>query len=94
MDRESRIDREIVRSHLLAFRGQPAEAEAAARDAVALAMDSDMLLHQTASLERLADLLETAGRAEEARDPLREALAIHEHKGNPHGIARVRARLD
>jgi hypothetical protein len=56
-------------------------------------MDSDMLLHQTASLERLADLFQAAGRAEEAKDALREALAIHERKGDPHGIARVGARL-
>ena len=91
MDRESRINREIVRSHLFAFRGRPAEAEAAAREAVALSMDSDMLLHQTASLERLADLFQAAGRAGEAKDALAGG-ARHPRAQGPHTGSRASAR--
>jgi class 3 adenylate cyclase/tetratricopeptide (TPR) repeat protein len=92
-DVTTRIHAHRVQAMVLARRGAHAEAESLARDAVALAHDTDALLFQGESLRDLAEVLELAGRREDASAALREALERYERKGALVPAARVRERL-
>ena len=82
-----------VRAKLLAREDRRAEAEALAREAVALAERTDMLADHAEALLDLADVLRTSGRATEADDAVRNALALLERKGHVAAAARARALL-
>jgi class 3 adenylate cyclase/tetratricopeptide (TPR) repeat protein len=69
-----------VRGKVLARRGEVEEGERLAREAVALAAETDMLNMHADALVDLAEVLALAGR--DPRAELDEALALYERKGN------------
>ena len=82
-----------VRAQVLARRGERAEAEQLAREAVSLAGETDMLNWHGNALADLAEVYALAGRAQESRAQLKQALALYERKGNIVAGAKVRRRL-
>jgi tetratricopeptide (TPR) repeat protein len=76
-----------------ANRGDHADAERLAREAVDLAWQTDSPLFQADALYDLGEILEAAGRHEEAAASLRDALAVYEAKGVIPLARRTRARL-
>ena len=76
-----------------AARGQHAEAERLAREAVTWAERSDSPLFQGDALYHLGEVLETAGRRNEAVAAWQEALDRYERKGIVPLARRVRERL-
>jgi class 3 adenylate cyclase/tetratricopeptide (TPR) repeat protein len=79
----------LINSH----RGQHAEAEALAREAVAIIEQTDALNFQAAALYDLAEVLSGAGRADEAIAQLVQALHRYERKKNLAAAAKVRLRV-
>jgi tetratricopeptide (TPR) repeat protein len=77
----------------LAHRGEHAEAESLAREAVAIAAESDALDWQGDTLYDLAEVLIEAGRPQEAAETLEEALERYSRKQILVMAARVRDRL-
>ena len=95
-DSEDVITQTLARQALakvLARRRQHAEGESLARQAIALADGTDALLVQGDARQDLAEVLELAGRREDATAALREALERYERKGALVPAERVRARL-
>ena len=82
-----------VRAKVLARRGERAEAERLAREAVAVGEDTDMLNVQGAAYDDLADVLALAGKVDEAAVALEQALVSYERKGNRVSTQRVQTRL-
>jgi class 3 adenylate cyclase/tetratricopeptide (TPR) repeat protein len=82
-----------VQAKVLARRGQHAEGERIAREAIALADATDGLTFQGDALRDLAEVLELAGRSDETALALREALERYERKGALAPAERVRERL-
>jgi hypothetical protein len=80
-----------VRGKVLARRGELEEGERVAREAVALAAETDMLNAHAAALLDLADVLALAGR--DAQAELDQAHALYERKGNLVMAERTRSRL-
>ena len=83
-----------VRAKVLARRGEHAEAERLAREAVAICEETDMLDAQGDAYADLAEVLLLAGRADEAAAALEQALERYERKGNVVMAARTRDRLE
>ena len=81
------------RAKLLARRGDLDEAEALAREAVALAAETEFVDLRGDSLLALAEVLRLAGRTDEAAEAMRQALALWEAKGNVIYAERTRALL-
>jgi tetratricopeptide (TPR) repeat protein len=79
----------LVTSH----RGQHADAEALARDAVAMIEQTDALNYQGDALVDLADVLRAAGRSAAAAEALGGAIACYERKQNLAAAEQARARL-
>jgi tetratricopeptide (TPR) repeat protein len=77
-----------------ANRGEYAEAEPLAREAVAIGEQTDSLSSQGDALCDLAEVLTAAGRAHEAVDALEQALDRYERKKNLAMVAEVRPRLE
>jgi tetratricopeptide (TPR) repeat protein len=71
-----------VRAKLLAQTGRVHEAEAMAREAVALVEPTDRLPNRGDVLMDLAEVLRLAGRPADAIVPLREARRLYEQKGD------------
>jgi class 3 adenylate cyclase len=82
-----------VQAKVLARRGLHAEAENFASEAVALADATQALVGQGDAHGDLAEVLELAGRREEAAAALREALERYERKGAVAPARRARERL-
>jgi tetratricopeptide (TPR) repeat protein len=82
-----------IRAQTLARRGQRAEAEQLAREAVALAAPTDFVLLQADVLSALAEVLDMLGRPTEAAEVLRDALDLLERKGNVVSAGKARTRL-
>ncbi len=82
-----------VRAKVLARRGEQAEAERLAREAVAIGETSDYLDAQGDAHGDLAEVLLLGGMPAEAGAALAEALARYERKGNLVAAARLQARL-
>jgi class 3 adenylate cyclase/tetratricopeptide (TPR) repeat protein len=82
-----------VQAKVLARRGEQMEAEGLAREAVALAAGTDGLISRGDALTDLAEVLELAGRREDATVALYEALERYERKGALVLADRVRERL-
>ena len=74
---------------VLARRGELERAVALAREAVELGSHTDFLTMQAGASGDLAETLELAGRSDEARTVLSEALELYELKGNVTGAKRV-----
>jgi class 3 adenylate cyclase/tetratricopeptide (TPR) repeat protein len=82
-----------VRAKVLARRGEHAEAERLAREAVAVCEETDMLDAQGDVYADLAEVLSLAGRPKEAAEALEQALERYERKGNRVSAQRAQARL-
>jgi ATP/maltotriose-dependent transcriptional regulator MalT len=82
-----------VRAKVLATRGQAAEAEKLAREAVAVIQPSDDPNSHGDALIDLAEVLRIAGRPAEAAEAARDALALFEAKGNTVSAALARATV-
>ena len=83
-----------VRAKVLSWQGRLPEAEEHALNAVALARTTDWISGQGDALLDLAEVLDLAGRPDEAAAALREAIERFELKGNLAMAARARARLE
>jgi len=83
-----------VNAKVLARRGEPEAAEELAREAIAFVEQSDFLPAHAEALMDLAEILRLAGRPEEAVPVLKEALRLHNLKGNVVSATRVCALLD
>jgi tetratricopeptide (TPR) repeat protein len=77
-----------------AHRGEPAEAERLAREAVAIAERTDALNFQGDALCDLAEVLAAADRQGEATAALEQALERYERKKNLAMLAQVTAKLE
>jgi tetratricopeptide (TPR) repeat protein len=77
-----------------ASRGEHAEAERLAREAVARTEMTDSPKAQGDALSDLGDVLEVAGRLDEATDTFRDALGCYERKRIVPLVRQVRKRLD
>jgi Flp pilus assembly protein TadD len=82
-----------VQAKVLAHEGRCEEAEALAREAVALADPTDLLLHRGDAMLDLAEVLRTCERTEESDHAARTALELYELKGNLAAAARARPLL-
>jgi ATP/maltotriose-dependent transcriptional regulator MalT len=82
-----------VHAKVLAGAGRCDEAEALAREAVALAEPTDLLLHRGDAMLDLADVLRTCERTEESDHAARAALELYKLKGNAAAAARARLLL-
>jgi ATP/maltotriose-dependent transcriptional regulator MalT len=82
-----------VQAKVLADEGRCEEAEALAREAVALAEPTDLLLHRGDAMLDLAEVLRTCERPEESDHAARMALDLYELKGNVAAAARARPPL-
>jgi class 3 adenylate cyclase/tetratricopeptide (TPR) repeat protein len=82
-----------VRATILARRGETAEAERLAREAVAIVAPTDYIDVSADAHVALANVLAAAGRRDESAGELRTALELYERKGNAVRAAQVRKRL-
>jgi class 3 adenylate cyclase/tetratricopeptide (TPR) repeat protein len=82
-----------VRARLMARRGDLAAAETMARQAVAMADETEYQILHAWSRLALADVLRLAGRRVEAVDQIREVLAGEEHRGNQLYAATLREQI-
>ncbi len=82
-----------VKAKVLARRGEQAEAERLAREAVAIGEETDQLDAVADAYGDLGEVLLLAGRADEAAAAFGEALARYERKENLVMAERTRARL-
>ena len=80
-----------ARSRVLARRGEVEEGERLAREAVALAAETDMLNSHADALLDLAEVLTVA--SQDARPEREQALKLYERKGNLVMAERTRVRL-
>jgi tetratricopeptide (TPR) repeat protein len=80
-----------VQAKLLAQRGDFEDAERLAREAIALAAQTDYLNLHARAIEDLAEVLRLAGRSREALVELERATRLHEQKGNVVSAARTRS---
>ena len=83
-----------LRGKLLARAGRWAEAEAAARQALEMAEDSDYLQMRADALMDLGEVLQIAQRPNGAAASVAAALRLYEEKGSTASAARARSRLD
>jgi tetratricopeptide (TPR) repeat protein len=82
-----------VRAKVLARRGEHAEAERLAREAIAICDETDILDAQGDTYADLAEVLSLGGRPKEAAEALEQALARYERKGNVVMAGRTHDRL-
>ena len=82
-----------VRAKVLARRGEHAEAERLAREAVAICEETDMLDAQGDAYADLAEVLLLGGNADEAAAALEQALERYERKENLVSAQRAQERL-
>ena len=82
-----------VLARVRAHRGEYDEAESAAREAIALGESTDMLSPRGLAHLDLAEVLEAAGRREEAAAEIERALGLFEQKGDLPMVDQARARL-
>jgi len=78
---------------VLARRGEHAEAERLAREAVAICDETDMLDQQGDAYADLAEVLSLADKTDEAAVALEQALDRYERKGNVVSTRNAQTRL-
>ncbi len=88
------VDWRSIRGLILARRNETDAGLALAREAVAIVETSDLLWAHGVALEDLSEVLELAGRPEEARIYLGRAFLLYEEKGITVLADRARKRLD
>jgi DNA-binding SARP family transcriptional activator len=91
---EAQVPWRGVRARLLARCGEARDAERLAREAVALALDSDYISLQGDALLDLASVHALAGSPDLQADAAGQAVELYRRKGNRMGLARARAALD
>lgn len=82
-----------VRAKVLARRELLGEAEALAREAVALAYESEYVDARSDAQLALAEVLRLAGRSGEAAEAVEKVRVLHEAKGNVLQVERARTLL-
>jgi tetratricopeptide (TPR) repeat protein len=82
-----------VRAKVLARRGDVAEADRLAREAVAIGEQTEFLTGQADTHADLAEVRSVAGRSQEAAAALERALERYEQKGNIASARRTQSRL-
>jgi tetratricopeptide (TPR) repeat protein len=82
-----------VRAKLLARGGHHADAERLAREAVGLGEETDMIHWHANALTDLSQVYVLAGRPEDGRVQLEQALVLYERKGNVVSAANTRSAL-
>ena len=82
-----------VRAKVLARRGEHAEAERLAREALAIGEATDDLNGQGDTYADLAEVLLLAGKPDEATATLEQALERYKRKGNLVSTQRAQTRL-
>ena len=90
-DLESQALWRSIRAPILARTGDTALAEELARSAVRLASQTEAPCLQADALTELATVLLVGGKTDEARQAMRQALALYQSKGNIASAARVGA---
>lgn len=80
-----------VQAKILARDGRCAEAEAVAREAVALVAPTDLLSHHGDAMLDLAEVLGMCSRMDEADGAVRDAIALYDLKGNVTAAERARS---
>jgi class 3 adenylate cyclase len=80
-DRDTLVRRPLLRSRALLMRGSTADAEDAARTAIAAAEGSDLVLSRAEADLVLADVLDARGRADDAEAARAHGVAALEAKG-------------
>lgn len=83
-----------VQAKVLARQGRCEEADALAREAVALVKPTDLLSLRGDAMLDLADVLRTCNHQEESDRAIRAGLEMYELKGNLAAAARARSLLD
>ena len=83
-----------VQALVHAHRGRHAAAEELAREAVAIGEETDALNGQGDALCDLAQVLETAGKTDEAVEALEQALDRYQRKENLAMVAQIQPRLE
>ncbi len=89
----TQVEWRYVRSKVFARQGDLAGGEALAREAVVLAERTDFLELHADALLGLAEVLALAGRADEGRPAIEQAIRLFERKGSVLGVERARALL-
>jgi tetratricopeptide (TPR) repeat protein len=92
-DTDAQVGLLRVRANLLAHQGDLGEAERLAREAAELTAQTDYVTHHAKVLTDLANVLELAGRRDEAAAAREQALVLYERKGNLVMAERTRERL-
>jgi class 3 adenylate cyclase/tetratricopeptide (TPR) repeat protein len=92
-DLPAQVEWRGVAAVLLAQRGQNAEAETLAREAVELVAQTDFLRHHAAALLNLGDVLALGGESQETAAAFRAGLELYEKKGDTVTAGRARSRL-
>jgi tetratricopeptide (TPR) repeat protein len=82
-----------VRGKVLARRGEHAEAQQNAREAVTIGDDTDLLDMQGDAYAELAEVFVVGGKPDDASHALEQALGRYERKGNLVSAQRARTRL-
>jgi hypothetical protein len=82
-----------VQARILAYEGHAEEAEALAREAVALVAPTDLLSHRGDAMLDLAEVLRTTSHTDEYHGVVQTALSLYEKKGNVIGATRARSLL-
>jgi hypothetical protein len=82
-----------VQAAIFARRGLTSEAEALAREAVAIGEQTDFLVYRGDTLVDLAHILQGAGREQEAAEIAAEGLRLHEQKGNVVTAGKIRSQF-
>ena len=82
-----------VRAKVHARRGEHADAERLAREAVAICDETELLDQQGDAYADLAEVLLLTGKPDEAAAALEQALERYERKGNLVSAQRMRDRL-
>jgi ATP/maltotriose-dependent transcriptional regulator MalT len=82
-----------VKAKVLARQSRCEQAEALAREAVALVEPTDLLSEHGDAMLDLAEVLRTCSRTEESERAVRTGLSLYEQKGNAVAAARARSLL-
>jgi DNA-binding SARP family transcriptional activator/class 3 adenylate cyclase/tetratricopeptide (TPR) repeat protein len=92
-DLAAKVEWATTHARILARRGLLDEADALAREVVDIARGTDDLETQAEALVAAADVVRHLGRVDDCTALLRQALALHERKGNVVGRAAVEVLL-
>ena len=93
-DIDAQVRWRCVRAKLLANQGKESEAEAMGREATERVEETDLIDLYADALSALAEIYGMAGRSEERKTCLKEALRVYETRENLVGADRTRSLLD